>query len=259
MTNLPVRIAVPEPTGTNHEYNQRCWPQYASALENCGAVAVLLPLSESQANLARLISSCAAALLPGSPADVNPEKYGQEATAECAAPDPAREAVEELLLQDAFNLHKPVFGICFGLQSLNVWKNGTLRQHVTETGVNHDPGPAVHDAHLVSVAKGSLLGNILSSTRAVEQTEDHLEFRVNSSHHQAVDVPGDGLAISARSVGDGMIEALEGRNPEHFVLGVQWHPERSFSLSPASRTLFQAFVAAARDWYPQPIQESPAR
>jgi putative glutamine amidotransferase len=259
MTNLPVRIAVPEPTANNPEYNQRSWPQYAHALESCGAIAVFLPLGESQAAIARVISSCAAILLPGSPADLNPQKYGQQAIPECAAPDSAREAVEELLLQDAFNLHKPIFGICYGLQSLNVWKNGTLIQHLNGKEVNHDPGPAVHEAHLVSVADGSTLGRILGHTRAVEHTDDHLQVAVNSSHHQAVDAPGDGLAVSARCPGDGLIEGLEGRNPEHFVLGVQWHPERSFSISPASRTLFQAFVSAARDWRPQPIQESMAR
>ena len=259
MTNSPVRIAVPEPTSKNAEYNQRCWPQYAHALESCGGIAVPVPLWESQANVARLVSSCAGVLLPGSPADLDPQKYGQQAVAECAAPDPGREAVEELLLQDAFNLHKPIFGICYGLQSLNVWKNGTLIQHVHATELNHDPGPAIHDAHAVEIAGHSLLGSILANTRGVEHMEDHLQTTVNSSHHQAVDVPGDGLAIAARCPVDGVIEALEGRNPEHFVLGVQWHPERSFSTSATSRTLFQAFVAASRVWRPQPIQESLAQ
>ena len=256
MTNTPVRIAIPEPTSSKPEYNQRCWPQYAHAIESCGGVPVALPLGESQATIARLISSCAGVLLPGSPADVDPQKYGQEPVPECAAADPAREAVEELLLQDAFNLHKPIFGICYGIQSLNVWRNGTLMQHITGTGVDHDPGLGTHEAHPVEVAAESLLGSIVESARDVHRESGYLRLAVNSSHHQGVDVPGDGLAIVARSPGDGLIEALEGRTPNHFVVGVQWHPERSFSLSPASRMLFQGFTAAARQWRLEPIQES---
>jgi putative glutamine amidotransferase len=256
MTNSPVRIAIPEPTSSRPEYNQRCWPQYAHAVESCGGIPVALPLEESPATIARLISSCSAVLLPGSPADVNPQKYGQEGVPECAPPDPAREAVEELLLQDAFNLHKPIFGVCYGLQSLNVWRNGTLIQHISGTGVNHDPGLAAHEAHPVAIAESSLLGSIVEGARDVHLANGFLHLAVNSSHHQGVDAPGDGLAIAARSPEDGLIEALEGRSPSHFVLGVQWHPERSFSLSPASRMLFQAFTAAARQWRPEPIRES---
>ena len=61
---------------------------------------------------------------------MDPQKYGQEAVPETANADPDREAVDELLLQDAFNLRKPILGVCYGLQSLNVWRNGTLRQHI---------------------------------------------------------------------------------------------------------------------------------
>src|ERR1700760_4619368 len=118
MTDESPRIAIPEPTSTEPEYNQRSWPQYAQAVEACGGIAVIVPLAESPSAVAKLVASCAGVLLPGSPADLNPQKYGQEPVPECAAADPAREAVDELLLQDAFNLHKPLLGICYGTQSL---------------------------------------------------------------------------------------------------------------------------------------------
>jgi putative glutamine amidotransferase len=79
---------------------------------------------------------------------------------------------------------------------------------------------------------------------------------VNSSHHQAIKVAGDHLLVAARTPEDGVIEAVEGQGEEHFVLGVQWHPERTYDDSAASRRLFAAFVRAAREWQPRPITES---
>ena len=248
MTTKP-RIAIPEPTSFDPAYNQRGWPQYAHAIECSGGVAVPIPLTESQASVAKIVSGCAAVLLPGSPADLDPQKFGQERNPASAAPDPIRESVDDLLLQDAFNLHKPIFGICYGLQSMNVWRNGGLNQHIPGTGVDHAPGREVHEAHGVRVQPGSRLAAILgpAATQAVN---------VNSSHHQAVENPGDGLAVVARSVEDGVIEAVEDPHSPQFVLGVQWHPERTFGLQAGSRAIFAAFVEAAREWKPRPISES---
>jgi len=68
---------------------------------------------------------------------------------------------------------------------------------------------------------------------------------VNSSHHQSADTIGDGLRIVARCTDDGIIEALEGTAPDHFVLAVQWHPERSVDQDAASRNIFRALIEAA--------------
>ena len=71
---------------------------------------------------------------------------------------------------------------------------------------------------------------------------------MNTSHHQAVDTPGDGLVVAARA-NDGVVEAVEGSSPEsQFVLGVQWHPERSYATDEPSREIFTALVAAAHRW-----------
>jgi putative glutamine amidotransferase len=76
------------------------------------------------------------------------------------------------------------------------------------------------------------------------------EVPVNSSHHQSADVIGDGLRVVARSPLDGVVEALEGTVPGHFVLAVQWHPERSVKdskeVAEPARKIFQAFIEAAR-------------
>jgi len=239
------RIAIPEPTSTEPDYNERSWPQYARAVEACGGVAVPVSLSESPATVAKLVATCSGVLLPGSPADVNPQKYGQAAIPECAAADGAREAVDELLLQDAFNLHKPLLCICYGTQSLNVWKGGTLTQHLT-TAINHKAGREVVEAHPVAI-----------TSRAEHLRDFAPSLAVSSSHHQAIATPGDGLDVIATAA-DGTVEAIEQRG-KHFVLGVQWHPERTYAESPASQAIFRQFVDAARSWKPRDIRESVAK
>ena len=238
------RIAIPEPTSHDIPYNERSWPQYAEAVAASGGEPVKIPLAAAPSEVARLASSCEGVLLPGSGADVNPEKYGQAPIPECAPADPAREAVDELLMQDAANLHKPLFGICYGFQSWNVWRGGTLIQDL-KTGVNHKPGREVREAHQVAVAEGSRIAEITGLT----------ELTVNSSHHQALGQPGDELAITARSTEDGVVEAIEGTG-DQFLIAVQWHPERTFGSDASSRALFQAFVDAASDWQPRKILES---
>src|SRR6266702_3865029 len=89
------RIAITVPHSMDLDYSERSWPQYAMAIERSGGEAVKVPLGLSQAAVADLINSCQGVLLPGSGADVNPQKYGQEPIPECAPPDRAREAVAE--------------------------------------------------------------------------------------------------------------------------------------------------------------------
>ncbi len=266
------RIAIPQPTSQDPEYNERAWRQYAEAIERSGGVPVYLPLSESQAALARLAGSCSGVLLPGSGADVDPEKYGEAPIPECGPKDAARESADDLLLQDAFNLGKPVLGVCYGMQSLNVWRDGKLIQDLkrnfepestsaegsTPRLLNHAPGRDVERAHWVTLAPESLLSGIVAEAADLEGGSGALRLPVNSSHHQAVRTPGDHLRIVARSPEDGVIEALEGAAPREFVLGVQWHPERTYQTSAASRAIFDAFVRAAARWRPRAIRESVA-
>jgi putative glutamine amidotransferase len=263
------RIAIPVPTSTNLEYNGKSWPEYAEAVTRAGGEPVAIPLNATPRETADLINTCHGVLLPGSPADVNPQKYGQDPVPECSPADPGRENVDELLIQDAHNLYKPILAICFGTQSLNVWRGGTLVQHLVPMPVNHPAGRTVAIAHTAAIAPDSLLGTILTaagaSTPEAEASEQDgfLRLPINSSHHQAIGIAGDGLRISARCPQDAVIEAVEGGQASegattHFVLGVQWHPERSYDLSPASRALFDRFIAEARTWQPRAVHTSVA-
>ena len=247
---MSVHIAIPEPTSTDTAYNQRSLPPYLAALHSAGMTPVLVPLHERQDRVARVLLGVQGILLPGSGYDVDPQRYGETRIPECGPTDPARTAVDELLLQDAFNLHKPILAICAGLQSLNVWLNGSLVQHLT-TSVDHTPGRGVLDAHPVHIKAGSRLGALLPPG-------DRLEAQVNSSHHQAIRTVGDNLLVSAISPADNVIEAVELDSSSHFVVAVQWHPERTYTHSAFSRALFSAFAQAATVWEPRRIEESVA-
>lgn len=239
-----IRIAMPEPTSTDAAYNARSLTSYVAALQSAGATPVIIPLHERQDRVARLLAGTHGVLLPGSGFDVDPERYGESRIPACGPADAARSAVDELLLQDAFNLHKPIFAICYGLQALNVWLNGSLIQDleaVLHTTVNHAPGRDVVNAHPIRISAASRLSVAAGG----------LEDNCNSSHHQAIDRPGDNLRVTGVCPTDGVIEAMELDSPTHFVVGVQWHPERTYTTSPVSRALFSAFVKAAEMWQPR--------
>jgi putative glutamine amidotransferase len=245
---MPVYIAIPEPTSSDLAYNQRSLPQYIASLQAVGATPIVIPLHERQERVAKLLSTVQGILLPGSGHDIDPQIYGEEPIPECNTPDPERTAVDELLLQDAFNLQKPILAICYGTQTLNVWRNGKLIQDL-KTPVNHRPGREVVEAHKVHLASGSRLESLVAPG-------DEGPLQVNSSHHQAIRSPGDNLRVAAVSPEDGVIEAVELDSPEHFVVAVQWHPERTYSESAFSRAIFAAFIEAVSGW--QPRRESVA-
>ncbi len=248
-TEAPPRIAIPIPTTGDLAYNERAWPLFANAIKASGGEPVAISLDSAPAEIARLVGTCAGVLLPGSPADVNPEKYGEAPLKGSTCPDSRRELVDELLLQDAQNMRKPIFGVCYGLQSLNVWSGGTLIQDLPETPVFHPAGGLVARAHSMEVATGSRLATAMKAVAGMAAGDAET---VNSSHHQAIAMVGDGLQVTARSMPDGVVEAVEGTRVGQFVLGTQWHPERGFDADPLSQELFREFVAAAREWRPRP-------
>jgi putative glutamine amidotransferase len=253
------RIAIPQPKSHAAEYNGRSLPQYLHAIKQAGGEPVIFDLSWSNAEIAQHAKQCDAICLPGSGADVDPEKYGaKERHPQIAPADPARDNVDELLLQDAFNMRKPVLGICYGIQSLNVWRTGTLVQHIeSKFGIMHEAGRSVPRAHTINIdPQSAILGRLAAPVcQLMKQGRDddsiwkrlpNGEIRgwVNSSHHQSVDAAGDCLQIVARS-DDGIIEAIESTASDHWVLGVQWHPERGYDDDELSKAIFRGLIRAA--------------
>ena len=239
----PPRIAIPMPHSTDRDYGDRAIPQYERAVAMAGGEPVRVALDRTDAAVMELIERCDGVLLPGSNADVDPMRFHQSRSPHTAKADPRRDEVDDLLLEDAYARRKPVLGICYGLQSLNVFRKGSLIQHIpdflpeaTRAKVNHEAGKKVAVAHTVTIESGTTLAEIVGEVK----------LPVNSSHHQSADEIGEGLRIVARCAEDGIIEALEGTSPDHFVLAVQWHPERSVEDDAASRAIFAALIEQAR-------------
>ena len=250
LKSTPPRIAIPVPHSGDRAYAERALPQYEEAVRGAGGEPARIELDQTPAQVMKQIRRCDAVLLPGSRADVDPRKYSAERHEKTASADAKRELVDDLLLQDAYQMHKPVLGICYGLQSLNVYRSGTLVQHI-ESAIDHSAGRAVPKAHSVKIEPESKLAEIVGASKTVA---------VNSSHHQSADAVGNGLRVVARSAEDGIIEALEGTAPGHFVLAVQWHPERSVNdgpeLAESAKAIFRAFMEAARAKHEELASES---
>jgi putative glutamine amidotransferase len=233
------RIAIPVPHSGDRDYAERALPQYERAVREAGGEPVRIELDLTSEEILRHVQRCDAVLLPGSRADVDPEKYRQDRHEKTAEADVRRNHVDEVLLHEAYRLRKPILGICYGLQSLNVYRSGTLVQDI-ESSIKHQAGREVSNAHTVELENESRLNHIVAQKI----------LPVNSSHHQSAANVGTDLRVVARSPVDGVIEALEGTVPEHFVLAVQWHPERSVQdeaeVAEPSKKIFEAFIEAAR-------------
>jgi putative glutamine amidotransferase len=266
---MPPRIAIPMPHSSDAEYAERALAQYERAVALAGGEAVRISLDGTAAQVQKTMERCDGILLPGSKADVDPARFSAARSPHTAPPDPRRDAVDDLLLENAYSVRKPVLGICYGLQSLNVYRGGSLIQHIpdflpeaTRGRVNHEAGKSVAVAHSVEIEPASMLEKIVSaevgspnsevrSPRACLELVEGSEVRlplvvpVNSSHHQSAETIGKGLRVVARCPNDGIIEALEGTAPDHFVVAVQWHPERSVNEDAASLAILRALIEAA--------------
>lgn len=215
--------------------------RYVRAIEDLGGIPIILPLAESTADRRRLLRGLDGVLLTGSGPDLPPRLYGERQRYPFKTVSPRRSTFELALATMALSQRLPTFGICGGMQSINVALGGSLYQDIPgqlDSPLAHRQGPpATELSHTVSITKGSLLHQIVGQT----------DLRVNSSHHQSVKRVGRGLRASAVAP-DEVIEAIEApparRHP--FFLAVQWHPEFLYERFDLHRRLFHAFLTAAK-------------
>ncbi len=219
---------MPKKVAVTHEDLKKAEP-YAAALRLVGLEPVLVSEAE-----ARSLVGLDGLLLTGG-RDVDPKLYGQEPARETEPPNPARDRMESGLLGAALDRDLPVLGICRGLQLFNVYHGGTLIQHLK--GDPHRTVPRPKDPskplHEVQVAPDTMLAAIFGAGR----------HAVNSRHHQAVDKLGARLRVSAKAVGDEIVEGLELPEKE-FAVAVQWHPEDQVPGDQTQLKLFRAFADA---------------
>jgi putative glutamine amidotransferase len=272
---VPWRTAVEETAGKRRHYEN-----YLNAVREAGGDPVEISLFLPDAELATLAESLDAILLPGSPADIEPGRYGSPRHKKTADADTQRERTDSLLLDNAFAARKPVLGICYGTQLMNVHFGGSLVQDIPSelhSSVDHDceelSSEPLHPVHIEPFDRG-LLFEIAASvqpqgtgTSGGDTSGEAAVALVNTSHHQSIRKPGAGFRITARAP-DGVIEAIEWApdsppdSPEdsppdsvedstgslaharRWIVGVQWHPER-MPDDALARALFRKLVSEA--------------
>jgi putative glutamine amidotransferase len=216
---------------------------YLDAILWAGGLPLMIPTTDDRTIIREYINRVHGVLLPGSSSDVDPRHYGAPPHPKLGKLYPERDSTDFAILEHVERQNLPLLGICFGVQSLNVYRSGSLVQDIPA----QVSGPVAHDAdddvpparHMVRLAEGSLIARLAGAA----------ELQVNSYHHQSVANPGRNLRAVAFAP-DGVIEAVEDTTGR-FILGVQWHPERGWKDDPFARAMFTALIDQARLRYNQ--------
>jgi putative glutamine amidotransferase len=215
---------------------------YSESVAASGGVPYHLGLIPDEDYIRESLAGADGVLLPGSNTDIDPARFGEEPNPRLGTVIPEKDATDLFVLAEAERRGLPVFGICFGMQAINVSRGGSLIQDIPSQVPNflkHDQGDPYHrPSHSIRVEENSILGTLADRSAAT---------RVNSSHHQAVQVVGEHLQATAWA-SDGVVECIEDTRPERAVLGVQWHPEMTYKHDEFSRMIFNWFVNECRSW-----------
>jgi putative glutamine amidotransferase len=181
-------------------------------------------------------------ILPGSPSNVEPHRYGVSEDLTPGLHDPKRDDTTLPLARAAIARGMPVFAICRGIQELNVALGGTLHQKVQEV-----PGRLDHrwGEEERSPDYWFRMQHRLKLSGSLARIVGAAEIEVNSLHQQAIDRPAEGLVVEATAE-DGTIEAVRVAQAPGWTLGVQWHPEWNCAADAVSTALFRSFGDACR-------------
>ncbi len=217
---------------------------YSEAVEAAGGDPLHIGLIPKREFIASVLSGMHGVLLPGSDTDVDPHLYGEEPHPNLKRVVPEKDETDRLVIEEAEKLRLPVLAICYGMQALNVFRGGSLIQDIesqVDGSIKHEQGvPLARGSHRLSFSDSWILAGEASGLAA------NSVLRVNSHHHQAIGAIGDELEAAAFAA-DGVIESIQDVREGNFVLGVQWHPELSWSSDPLSAAVFEKFVERCRD------------
>jgi putative glutamine amidotransferase len=213
---------------------------YCEAVYASGGLPIHIPLITDSEHIREIVSKLDGVLLPGCDSDPDPLLYGEDPHPNLGHVVPEKDTTDLQVIAEAEHRSIPIFGICFGVQILNVSRGGTLIQDIptqVENAINHQQGvPRERNSHRIRIENGSLMASLNGTDENV---------RVNSHHHQSVKEVGKGLKATSWT-SDGVIESVEDTTGKP-VFGVQWHPELSWETDPLSRGLFDRFISACAE------------
>jgi putative glutamine amidotransferase len=221
-----------------------CEEHYLTAvLDAVDGIPVIIPALAEALDQEALLQRLDGLLVTGGVSNILPRYYGKDSEQDDCMRDPQRDATDFALIPRALAQGIPLFGICRGLQELNVALGGTLHQrvHCVPGLMDHrEPESAAQavqygPAHPVQLQAGGVLAGLSADT----------EVMVNSLHGQGIDRPADGLRVEAISA-DGLIEAVSLPSAAAFTVAVQWHPEWYAYNTPFCRALLAEFGAQCR-------------
>ncbi|WP_028402439.1 gamma-glutamyl-gamma-aminobutyrate hydrolase family protein [Ectobacillus panaciterrae] len=205
---------------------------YVEAVTLAGGVPVIMPIVEDKDLIKQQAERIDGLILSGGQ-DVDPLLYGEEPSQKLGSISPKRDVYEQHLIQFAIQKKKPILAICRGMQILNVTCGGTLYQDISlidGASIEHNQRASSNiPTHSVSIKEGTHLYRLYGE-----------QISTNSFHHQAVKKVALGFRVAALSK-DGVIEAIE-KEGDHFVVGVQWHPEMMAKEHEYMLNLFKLFI-----------------
>lgn len=211
---------------------------YTQLLHKSGACPIEIPLGEDCENVEQYVNMVDGLLMPGGD-DISPTWYNEEPHSTLAGVILKRDQFEIALILEALKQNKPIFGICRGLQMLNVALGGSLYQDIPtqhKGAMQHTQNAVYYERwHKIKISEDSLLHTIYGRE----------EF-VNSVHHQGIKNLSDKLKAVAFA-NDGIIEAVESNIPGQFIMAVQWHPEMMYEKYPEQAKIMEYFVTVCEN------------
>ncbi len=211
---------------------------YIRAVEKAGGAPIVLAPTENREVIASYIERIDGLIISGGP-DMGAHYFGEEPHKDLGRISPLMDEFELMIIKGAIENDIPLFGICRGLQVINVALGGTLYQDIyaqTDTEIQHrQDAPREFTAHSIRIEEGSMLHQLYGE-----------KLRVNTFHHQSIKDLGMDLKATAYAP-DGIIEAIESIDKDNgFVLAVQWHPEGMWNSSYNYDNIFKKFIEVSR-------------
>jgi putative glutamine amidotransferase len=207
---------------------------YIESVRRAGGIPVLLPPNAAD-ELETLLPRLDGLIITGG-ADIDPKHYeGNRQHPNLTKIDHERDSSELALIRAWSKTDKPMLCVCRGMQVLNVAFGGTMHEHIPDVREKdiHRSADGLWAIHEILVDENSLLARVMGTNKV----------ETYSGHHQAVKAIGQGLCVVAQAP-DGIVEALE-HEQLPWLLGLQWHPEKSAATDPTQQAIFDAFVKTA--------------